>query len=328
MTVSVIVPVYNAGDYVFRCLESIAGQTFEDFECLIIDDGSTDESGMICDHFATVDPRFVVIHKSNGGVSSARNEGLKLASGQWIFFVDADDYIHPDTIKILLSGQTKDAEVISADYTLGFHEVDNLFADAILDRVNEVSQMNRTECMRSLFSRSSSEAAWAMVVWNKLYSRKLIGDLLFDEFEVSEDALFNFRVFLRLSKMARIARTTYCYNQSPSSLSHSELGLRSLEQIRVFQSMLQLLPSATDKDAEEIKGLVLSKLYRKLLTSRFHIGEKKLKSDLKIVTKDIVKTYWSDFYFGRYIPFDEKLIFITVSLFPWLTAFYKKMSHN
>ena len=164
VTVSVIVPVYNAGDYVFRCLESIAGQTFEDFECLIIDDGSTDESGMICDHFATVDPRFVVIHKSNGGVSSARNEGLKLASGQWIIFVDADDYIHPDTIKILLSGQTKDAEVISADYTLGFHEVDNLFADAILDRVNEVSQMNRTECMRSLFSRSSSEAAWAMVV--------------------------------------------------------------------------------------------------------------------------------------------------------------------
>ena len=93
--ISVIVPVYNAEKYLHRCIDSILSQTFTDFELLLIDDGSKDGSGAICDEYAAKDNRVRVFHKENGGVSSARNLGLDNACGEWVTFVDADDYVRP-----------------------------------------------------------------------------------------------------------------------------------------------------------------------------------------------------------------------------------------
>ena len=97
--ISVIVPVYKAEDYLCRCVDSLLAQTFQDYEILLIDDGSPDGSGQICDEYARLDHRIKVVHKSNGGVSSARNEGIKNASGEWITFIDSDDYIDPSYLK-------------------------------------------------------------------------------------------------------------------------------------------------------------------------------------------------------------------------------------
>ena len=98
--VSVIVPVYKVEQYIRECLDSIKNQTFTDWECLLIDDGSPDDSGRICDEYAAKDCRFKVLHKPNGGVSSARNLGLDKACGEWVMFVDADDVIAPNTIEV------------------------------------------------------------------------------------------------------------------------------------------------------------------------------------------------------------------------------------
>ena len=104
--VSIIVPVYNAEKYLRRCLGSIAGQTFADFECILVDDGSTDGSPAICDEWAANDGRFQVIHQKNGGASAARNAGIEAARAPWLLFADADDALAPDAVETLLARQT------------------------------------------------------------------------------------------------------------------------------------------------------------------------------------------------------------------------------
>ena len=100
--ISVVVPVYNVEHYLKKCVDSICHQTYKNLEIILVDDGSTDCSGNLCDEFATSDSRIRVIHKSNGGLSDARNAGMELASGEWWMFVDSDDYIAPDTAETLL----------------------------------------------------------------------------------------------------------------------------------------------------------------------------------------------------------------------------------
>ena len=100
--VSIIVPVYNIENYIRVCVESILAQTYESFELILVDDGSKDNSGILCDEYAAIDSRVKVIHKENGGVSSARNTGLQQAKGKWIMYVDGDDWIEPDMIESLI----------------------------------------------------------------------------------------------------------------------------------------------------------------------------------------------------------------------------------
>ena len=113
--VSCIIPVYNTQTYLPRCIESVLAQTFVDWEMLLIDDGSTDASGSICDEYAAKDERIRVFHKENGGISSARNVGLNYAQGEWIFFVDSDDSLPKTSLESLLS-RSSDANIIAGGF--------------------------------------------------------------------------------------------------------------------------------------------------------------------------------------------------------------------
>jgi glycosyltransferase involved in cell wall biosynthesis len=110
---SIVIPVYNVEDYIEKCLDSIRGQTFTDFEVICVDDGSTDYSGMLCNRYRRIDKRFKVIHQENAGVSSARNRGIDEASGEWLTFVDPDDWINNEFYERLFEAQQKfDADVV------------------------------------------------------------------------------------------------------------------------------------------------------------------------------------------------------------------------
>ena len=117
--VSCIIPVYNTEKYLPRCIESVLAQTFVDWEMLLIDDGSTDASGSICDEYAAKDERIRVFHKENGGISSARNVGLNYAQGEWIFFVDSDDSLPKTSLESLLS-RSSDANIIAGGFFFWF----------------------------------------------------------------------------------------------------------------------------------------------------------------------------------------------------------------
>ena len=113
---SIIIPIYNTAAWIPACIESIINQSFSDFEILLIDDGSTDGSGVICDMYTKTDSRIRVFHKKNGGVSSARNYGLDKATGEWIYFVDSDDELLPDCLRIMTGYIRDDIDIVLAGY--------------------------------------------------------------------------------------------------------------------------------------------------------------------------------------------------------------------
>lgn len=187
---SIIVPIYNCEKYLSRCIDSILDQTFTDFELILVNDGSKDNSGMICDDYAQKDSRIVVIHKENGGVSSARNMGLRIASGKYISFVDADDTIDKQFLSTLID------ENIDVDLIIcGFTEIDSYSNVATNNLYNIPSEQifNFSEIKTHIISSTYTSSNLTNSCWNKLYKKSIIDDhnLTFVNRKRGEDWLFN-----------------------------------------------------------------------------------------------------------------------------------------
>lgn len=166
---SVIIPVYNVEKYIGRCLDSIITQTFTNWECIIIDDGSPDKSGLICDNYAKQDTRIQVIHKKNHGVGSARNDGILKAKGRYLTFIDSDDIINPETFENYIKYIEKSDWVI-----IGLKKV-----DLDLNSLNKVSKVNQPiiseeNNYEDVLIKSTSEWMMFCAVWNKIYRTDII----------------------------------------------------------------------------------------------------------------------------------------------------------
>lgn len=179
IVISIIVPVYNAEKYLSQCINSILAQEFSNFELLLINDGSHDNSGKICDEYAQKDERIRVFHKKNGGVSSARNLGLDNAKGEWVSFIDADDIVSPDFLSIHTSGE-KGIDVIQKSFVLQYEDGVQRFYN-----VKYGILKNRDDLFRFYIQKRSN------VLWNKIISMRLINGKRFDEsVTIGEDFLF------------------------------------------------------------------------------------------------------------------------------------------
>ena len=212
--VSIIVPVYNAEKFLHRCIDSIHAQTFTDWELLLIDDGSMDRSGQICDEYAAKDERIRIFHKENGGVSSARNIGLDYARGEWITFVDSDDWVSEDLLKELV--KHSDSDLVVAD-----------FCDEGEGQWNEklpVGQWQGKE-LSGIIENSIALVRFT-APWCKLFKNSLIGQTRFHvELTTQEDALFVFRYLCVVQNIQIIPNKGYHYNRETSgSLSKSLEG--------------------------------------------------------------------------------------------------------
>ncbi len=203
--VSVIVPAYNVEAYLSVCLESILKQSFTDFELLLIDDGSTDKSGEICDEYAMNDGRVRVFHKENGGVSSARNLGLDNAKGEWISFVDADDRVETDYLKNLISHVNNTIDLV-VSYARIFDKNGNSRREVY------PSKLITNENFEVMFIENDMN--WHTAPWSKLYRHEIIKkyNLIFCEtMHISEDALFNFQYMMYSRSIYISSDTDYCY---------------------------------------------------------------------------------------------------------------------
>ena len=200
--ISVIVPVYNAEKYLCRCIDSILSQTFTDFELLLINDGSKDGSDAICDEYAAKDNRVRVFHKENGGVSSARNLGLDNAKGEWITFVDSDDFIPSDSLKSLSNNNSEDLIIGEFQYSNG----ENLFGLRWND--NSVERNDFSEFLSLNIDTSFFRAPWCKLFKNKIITEC---DLRFDvSLMLGEDTIF-VNTYLLYCNSIRICKQ-YCYN--------------------------------------------------------------------------------------------------------------------
>lgn len=208
--ISIIVPIYNVEKYLKKCIESIVNQTYENIEIILIDDGSNDNSGIICDEYAKKDNRIIVIHKENGGVSSARNKGLKIAKGEWISFVDADDWIEQNFCQTLLNKATQE----QADIALcGYNRV----TDNRIEKINVNNQdmfFNSNEYLVKSLNPQTGFGFCHM----KLIKKEVLKSIFFNErIEVGEDALFNIMLSEEINKAIFVGNALYNYrinNQS------------------------------------------------------------------------------------------------------------------
>ena len=222
--ISVIVPVYKVEEYLDRCVSSIVNQTYRDLEIILVDDGSPDQCSAMCDIWAQKDNRIRVIHKENGGVSSARNAGLRIAKGEWISFIDSDDWIHPQFFEILYM------------QTLKYPIADVLALS--MEKVTELCPYKEIDLDVPCFSAVSIQDIFKNrtirnYVWGKIYRAKAIKDRLFDiRLSIGEDSLFNAQLFLELTvNVYYCGEKLYFYFQREPSAVH-QMEPRQMEVLR------------------------------------------------------------------------------------------------
>lgn len=233
--ISVIVPVYNVEKYLCSCIDSILAQTFTDFELLLIDDGSKDKSGEICDEYAKRDCRVKVFHKENGGVSSARNLGIDESKGEYLFFVDSDDIISSSYIEMFVNYIKKnDSVCVVCKYTNRLSLLKN--------QINSIKtkEMTSSEFLDEIWI---SEGKLDGYLWNKMFKRKILIDLniRFDEkVSIWEDMLFVVEYFVNISTVIFVDAVLYYYRDTMNSAVKQHGTLKKIEKIFVCLKMLRL----------------------------------------------------------------------------------------
>lgn len=216
--ISIIVAVYNIERYLPQCLDSIATQTFKDWECIVVDDGSTDGSGRICDEWASRDKRFKVIHQANKGLSCARNTGIEAATGKYIAFVDGDDYLHPRMYELLVqAAEEHDCELVMTrgrsinEDDLKVYEINGSPTTSIL---------SEDEMVKFSFMPHLDVNFFMGYAWNKLYRKSLIGTERYRDV-VCEDMDLNLRLYPQCNHAVLVNAEAYYYRHRGGSISHS-----------------------------------------------------------------------------------------------------------
>ena len=187
--ISIIVPVYNSEKYLSRCVESILNQSFTDYELLLVDDGSTDDSGSICDKYAVKDNRVRVFHKENGGVSSARNKGLDETNGDWIYFVDSDDEMLPDGLQTLANGISDEVDIVMGRC----EEVSEHDEPSKIVPKHESFRLNKKQSIVTLYAGYGLYGQYLGYICLRLFKRKIVNlyNIRFDtNIAIKEDTLF------------------------------------------------------------------------------------------------------------------------------------------
>lgn len=250
--VSIIIPIYNVEKYLRRCLESILNQTFQDWEAICVNDGSPDNSAAIIEEYAKRDSRFKIVTKENGGLSDARNAGMKVATGEFVLYVDSDDFIHPQTLEITHSLAVRDgSDIVSFTYdriyrpqlmvrhVLGM-DTDNVIPKRIHKKYNIahirtlVTDDVYQYATERTYNRPSKKKKWLIKhcqVWKNLYRRELIKDILFIKGILFEDFPWWSQVMLRMPRVTIAPLPLYFYIPNFGGI------VLSAKQLRIMQSL-------------------------------------------------------------------------------------------
>ena len=215
--ISVIVPVYNVESYVAECIESIQNQTYMNLEIILVNDGSTDASGDICDQYAAYDERIQVIHKENAGVSAARNTGIESANGDYIGFVDSDDYIAPTMYEDMLKLMAEhDLDIIECT---AFRNNGDTNIEGCNDGSLEI--FNRDEALKMAMYDCF------VAVWSQLYKRRVISDVRFPVGRKFEDSVVSYLFIANTKRVGHINRCLYYYRLNPNSTTQTSFDAKS-----------------------------------------------------------------------------------------------------
>ena len=245
--VSIIVPVYQVEPYLADCLDSLLAQTYSNLEIILVDDGSTDGSGKLCDAYAERDGRVRVIHQKNAGLSAARNAGLVIARGDYYAFVDSDDVVSPFFVETLLG---LDADIAQCGFST---EEEGLAPDdqCLPDSVERLS--GRDACEALARDRTGSYT----VVWNKLFRRRVFDDLRFPQGKQHEDEFVSWQAFWSASRVAITEAPLYFYRQRPESIMGRGVSEKSFDAIDALKERKEFYHLQGDKQLEDLTAATL-----------------------------------------------------------------------
>lgn len=243
--ISVIVPVYNVEPYLRRCADSILAQTFADFELILVDDGSPDNCGAICDEYARTDSRVHVIHQQNGGLSAARNSGIEWAfansSSEWLSFIDSDDWVHKEYLELLYNAAMSNRTEVSMCW---MQYIDSCVKDS---EIGEYSQEDLS--FEDLFCKETKGLS-VVSACAKLYSKRLFASIRFPRNKLNEDLFTTYRVLSKVDRITLISPELYYYYMSDDSIMRKKWDFRRLDEVEGSRELIRFFRSNGKKEAE------------------------------------------------------------------------------
>lgn len=260
--ISIIIPVYNAEDYLARCLDSIFEQSFASYEVILVDDGSTDSSPLICERYSSTDPRFRTVHKQNGGVGSARNAGMNLAKGEYLMFVDADDALLPDALEMVMENVSGE-DLVVGSYTAFVAGVPGKENHPFKTRTYRGREIERFFDDNVRRGKDVLEVSWA-----KMFRRKTVGDLRFrEDICYGEDRLFVLGFLASCKSVVTCNVPLYAWHIRPDALGSDVVSDRHLMQLRRFlPSYVETLDSLSETYPSSPK---LRELYHREVVGKY-----------------------------------------------------------
>lgn len=304
-----IVPVYQVEKYIAQCIESVLNQTFKDFELILIDDGSKDKSGSICDLYAAKDDRILVIHTENRGAAAARNVGLDHASGRYITFIDGDDYLDEHMIARMYE------EIEHSEYDMVVCDFLNLLPDEEDNFI--VHLQEETVNGRNVLEHLKNERNYGLwtIVWNKIYKREVLENLRFPDGKYFEDEFFSNQLYLNTNQI-HVIPDVLCYHRVLASSTMNTQKIENyLDLLDALQERLDIYFKYDYSEDEIYKVLIfLLDPFTKCVRAKFSGTNKKrveqTRRFIKIVSRRLM---------GKNLSFVKKSSLVIIGLFPDLT---------
>lgn len=315
--ISVIVPVYNVELFLKKCVDSIVEQTYTNLEIILIDDGSPDNCPEICDEYAQKDNRIKVVHQENSGLAHVRNVGLKHATGDYVTFVDSDDYVTPNYVEFLYKGIFENNADLSIASFVVCKENDKKKSPIEKEKYVVVT---KTQCMEYYTSLRLNPFISA---WNKLYKRDLFDGITYPDGKLYEDAFTTYKLFEKAKKIAFTLTKLYYYRINPQSILGQSFREKHLEMIEAFRSGMDYF---NQKGENVIADMFLPPL---LMREMYCWWGVKCVLKNKRMADEILDAYKKD---CKKIKYEKNIgliwfaVFKTVARFPWLYMMYRRFS--
>lgn len=269
--ISVIVSVYNIKAHLENCIQSILKQTYGDFELFLIDDGSTDGSGDICDYYGERDERIRVVHKENGGLSDARNTGTKLATGDWITYIDGDDYIEREYLEELYSLACESEAQISMVQTCVRH---GKYAEKEQDKKTllnkEIQVISGKQAIEEIVRRNNKNMVRA---WGKLYHKSLISKLFYPVGKVHEDEFITYRIFYEVETVVVSPKQYYNYVIREESITQRDYYEKRLDKLEALREAIDFFE---EKQEEELLNSAKLRYFMTLQNSWYKVKKSRV----------------------------------------------------
>lgn len=306
--ISVVVPIYNAEIYLVKCIESLINQVYRNIQIILVNDGSQDKSLDICKRFKELDSRVLVIDQENQGVSKARSAGIEAAVGEYIGFVDSDDFIDPEMYQVLLSK-------IRAEGSQCATLIDFTIRPVSKNIINAGGPVDNLEAIGELFLLRFPTSMWAY-----LYKAELVKDIILsDNICFFEDFEFNYNFLKKCEKVSLCDGGYYGYNSNPQSINQQEINSKKTSCLSIYDKLKNDISSFHNEVLND-KALFFRAHFVVSMILSFSSSSKEKQKFFCFKLYESIKSFEGMFFFSKHVPFSYKLLIVFFSISPVFTV--------